>query len=433
MTKSKTYKTKGAAAIVTVAVLALIALFGMTACSNAAQPDAGGNSAGTSTPKYTIHFSVRSGLGTFKAAVDGKEIHTGDSVEQGKSIVFTAEPDSGYEVGQWTNGGTVIDEAGTDKTYTHTVTANAFIRVKFKVLPAPFIEGGASLILDPDKLDIRVAVTTADNSPVTVEGCTETTLPSATETTLHAKGIVVILKGKITKLNCGDFDIYGNSNELTDLNVQGLTALQTLECCANQLTALNVQGLTALQTLDCQFNWLTALNVQGLTSLQTLKCCANQLTALNVQGCTALQTLDCQLNRLTALNVQGLTALQELYCLNNRFTELNVQGLTALQGLYCGGNQLTALDVQGLTALQGLDCHNNRLTAQAFTKLFDDLPQITSYYGHCALYTEKEGVSEGNNTDFTKPPELQSAFNNAKTVKKWKMYKVDAGGHYVEI
>ena len=35
MTKSKTYKTKGAAATVTAAVLALIALFGMTACSNA--------------------------------------------------------------------------------------------------------------------------------------------------------------------------------------------------------------------------------------------------------------------------------------------------------------------------------------------------------------------------------------------------------------
>ena len=388
-----------------------LALLGVSACKDPSD-GTGGNSAGTSTPKYTIHFSVRSGLGTLKAAVDGKEIHTGDSVEQGKSIVFTAEPDSGYEVGQWTNGGTVIDEAGTDKTYTHTVTANAFIRVKF-VLPAPFVEGGASLILYPDMFDIRVAVTTADNSPVTVEGCTETTLPSGTETILHAKGIVVILKGKITKLNCGILDSYGHD--------------------PNVLTDLNVQGCTALQTLDCQFNWLTALNVQGLTSLQTLKCCANQLTALNVQGCTALQTLDCQLNRLTALNVQGLTALQELLCGENQLNALNVQGLTALQGLYCGGNQLTALDVQGLTALQFLDCHNNRLTAQAFTKIFDDLPQITSYYGYCALYTEKEGVSEGNNTDFTKPPELQSAFENAKTVKKWKMHKFAADGQLVGI
>jgi len=126
-------------------------------------------------------------------------------------------------------------------------------------------------------------------------------------------------------------------------------------------------------------------------------------------------------------------SLQELWCSYNGLTALDVQGLTALQRLYCQLNRLTALNVQGLTALQGLVCHNNRLTAQAFTKIFDDLPQITNYYGNCALYTEKEGVSEGNNTDFTKPPELQSAFENAKTVKKWKMYKVDAGGHYVEI
>ena len=393
MTKSKTYKTKGAAAIVTAAVLALIALFGMTACSNAAQPDAGGNSAGTSTPKYTIHFSVRSGLGTLKAAVDGKEIHTGDSVEQGKSIVFTAEPDSGYEVGQWTNGGTVIDEAGTDKTYTHTVTANAFIRVKFKVLPAPFVEGGASLILYPDMFDIRVAVTTADNSPVTVEGCTETTLPSGTETILHAKGIVVILKGKITKLNCGILDSYGHD--------------------PNVLTDLNVQGCTALQTLDCQFNRLTALNVQSLTSLQELNCCAN---------------------RLTALNVQGLTALEELYCGGNQLTALDVQGLTALQRLYCQLNRLTALNVQGLTALQGLVCHNNRLTAQAFTKIFDDLPQRADSDGaDCILYTEESGVTESNHTDFTAPPELANAFNNAKTVKKWKMHKLNGSGNLSEI
>lgn len=41
---------------------------------------------------------------------------------------------------------------------------------------APFVEGGASLILSPDKLDITVEVTTSDNSPITVKGCSETTL-----------------------------------------------------------------------------------------------------------------------------------------------------------------------------------------------------------------------------------------------------------------
>ena len=331
-------------------------------------------------PKYTITFGVEGGTGgTLKAQVDGNEIHTGDSVEQGKTLVFTAKPAPDYVVEQWTKGGTVIGEAGTDTSYTYAVTADADIKVKFQSL---FVEGGASLILSPDKLDIEVTVTTADNSSVRIEGCTETELTSGTQTVLHAKGTRVILKGNITKLYCG-------SNQLTALNVQGLTALERLYCFNNQLIALNVQGLTALQELGCQDNQLTALNVQGLTALQTLWCYNNQLTVLNVQGCTALERLDCNFNQLTALNVQGCTALQEL------------------------------------------NCYGNRLTADAFKKLFDDLPHSDN--ATCSLYTEQTGVTEGNHTDFSAPSDLADAFNNAKNNKKWKMYKINGRGHWVEI
>ncbi len=135
-----------------------------------------------------------------------------------------------------------------------------------------------------------------------------------------------------------------------------------------------------------------------------------------------------------ALNVQGLTALQGLYCSGNQLTALNVQGLSALKGLHCGDNQLTALNVQGLTALQGLECYGNKLNAAAFKQLFTGLPQREeSDNAKCILYTEKTGVSEGNHTDFTAPPDLADAFNKAKTVKKWKMYKVNASGNRVEI
>ena len=377
-------------------------------------------------PKYTITFGVEGGTGgTLKAQVDGNEIHTGDSVEQGKSVVFTAEPAPDYVVEQWTKGGTVIGEAGTDTSYTYAVTADADIKVKFQSL---FVEGGASLILSPDKLDITVKVTTADNSSVRIEGCTETELTSGTQTVLHAKGTRVILKGNITKLYCG-------SNRLIALNVQGLTALQRLDCFVNQLTALNVQGLTALESLVCFGNQLTALNVQGLPDLEQLYCYNNQLTALNVQGCTALKELYCGSNQLTALNMQGLTALEELSCRGNQLTELNVQGLTALKGLGCSRNQLTALNVQGLTALERLYCYGNRLTADAFKKLFDDLPQrADSDNAKCVLYyTEQIGVTEGNHTDFSAPSDLADAFNNAKNNKKWKMYKINGRGHWVEI
>ena len=308
MTKSKTHKKKGAAAIITAAVLALIALFGMAACSNAAQ----------------------SGTGT--------------------------------------DGSTALPEA-------------------------PFVEGGASLILSPDKLDIKVKVRTADGTPVTVEGCEETTLTSSgTETVLHAKGTLVILKGNIKKLDFSGLSSSDYSNKLIALNVQGLAALQELICYKTQLVKLNVQGLTDLRWLDC-FG-----------------------------------------NQLTELNVHDLTALKELSCGLNHLTDLNVQGLTVLQKLYCWGNQLTALNVQGCAALQKLNCHENRLNADAFKKIFDDLPQQQdSDNAACILYTEKTDVTEGNHKDFTAPPDLAAAFNNAKTVKKWKMCKIDADWHKVEL
>ena len=80
-----------------------------------------------------IDFGVDGTLGTLTAEVDGSEITSGDTVENGKTVVFTAEPaGSSCEVEQWTNNGTPIAAAGTNATYNHTVTAAANIKVKFK-------------------------------------------------------------------------------------------------------------------------------------------------------------------------------------------------------------------------------------------------------------------------------------------------------------
>ena len=82
---------------------------------------------------YTVTFGVDGGNGTLTAKVDGSGISSGDTVEQGKTVVFTAEPaGSSCEVEQWTNNGTPIAAAGTNTTYNHTVTAAANIKVKFK-------------------------------------------------------------------------------------------------------------------------------------------------------------------------------------------------------------------------------------------------------------------------------------------------------------
>ncbi|WP_253704001.1 leucine-rich repeat domain-containing protein [Treponema denticola] len=290
---------------------------------------------------------------------------------------------------------------------------------------------GASLILSPDHLTIKVEAMTEDGSDIAVEGCEETTLKSNAWTELHARGTTVILKGKITELDVSG--TYENKQTLTALNVQGLTSLQKLYCYHNQLTELNVQGLTSLIRLECYYNQLTELNVQGLTSLKVLECYSNQLTELNVQGLTSLKVLECYSNQLTELNVQGLTALQKLYCSENQLTALNVQGLTALQELYCSYNQLTELNVQGRASLKELDCYRNKLNAQAMTELLNALPARTAGDdAEATLYTEKTGVTEGNCKDYTQPAELKAAFEDAKS-RKWQLMKVDASGNWEDI
>ena len=415
--------------------------------------------------KYPVTFSVDGAGGTLKAKADGEtEINSGDKVEHGKTVTFTATPATGYRVKGWTLDGTAIAEAGTNTEYTLTVTKPTAVTVSFEPKKA-------LLTLEAGKNTVKVKAKTADGKPITVEGCTVTELANEAETTLTAKvaGTQIALIGELTELNCRGsedasnrplvaLDVSGctalqkldcaknqltalnvqglkdlqelncRSNQIPELDVHGLTALQKLNCTGNKLTTLNVQGLTALKELDCQSNKeLTALHVHGCTALQKLNCQYNKIAELDVSGLTALQELDCNTNQLKTLHVHGCTALQELDCQYNQIPELNVQGLTKLQQLYCSNNQLTALNVQSCTALKKLECFQNKLNADAFTKLFNDLPaREVSDKAKALLYKERK-ANEENCKDFSQPESLKKAFEGAKA-KHWKMQKANHFG-----
>lgn len=455
--KHKAHAFLGAAFVLLIALM-------FTACKQPASAEKPEPPAPPAPPKHAVTFSVEGTPpnGTLKAILGTSEITSGDKVEEGKWVIFTAKADEGYRVKEWKLDGNAI-LGHKSNTYPHKVTKPAAITVSFE----PY---SVKLTLSPDKNTVKVKAKTKDGSAMKVEGCTVTELTSDVETTLTAIGTKVTLIGDIIELDCrGEETPGGNKplialdasgctalqkldcryNFITELDVQGLTALQELYCNSNTLTVLDVHGLTKLQKLDCNVNRLTALNVSGCTALKELYCNSNELklTALNVSGCTSLQKLICNNNQLTALDVQGLTELQELNCNSNKLTSLNVQGLTKLQQLKCGGNQLASLNVQGLTELQQLDCASNQLSslnvqgctalkqltcwknklnADVFTKLFNDLPTREASDGAKArLYVEDEGVTEGNCTNFNTPESLKKAFEDAKTIKHWKMQKVN--------
>ena len=349
--------------------------------------------------------------------------------------------------------------------------------------------GKAILGISPHGKDISIKAVTADGSPVQVEGCTVTELPSDEETILTATGTKVVLKGDITELNCSyneltaldvrgltalqelycqnnmltsldvreltglhtlycgknwftalDIrgltalqELYCNDNEIASLDARGLTALQALHCDNNRLTSLDVQGLTALQELDCSSNAIASIDVRGLTGLRILYCENNRLTSLDVQGLTALQKLDCSSNAIASIDVRGLTGLRMLYCENNRLTSLDVQGLTALQLLVCSDNQLTALNVQGLPALQALVFQHNRLEEDALIRILNSLPERrTDEETEAVFYTEEDNQSEGNYTDWSSSAGLQAAIKRARA-KNWTIYKQTVGEDFEEL
>ena len=84
-------------------------------------------------PLYAITFGVDGTNGTLKATVDGNEINTGDKVKHGKTVTFTATPNSGYEVKEWKADGTVVT-GNTSNTYTCTVTKAVHVTVSFAPL-----------------------------------------------------------------------------------------------------------------------------------------------------------------------------------------------------------------------------------------------------------------------------------------------------------
>ena len=121
-------KKKGAAVLITAAILTLVMLF--AGCKHKTESK-------KSEPKYTITFGVDGTNGTLKAMVGGNEINTGDKVAQGKTVTFTATPNSGYKVKEWKVGNDIVT-GNTSNTYTCTVTKAVTVKVSFRVGETPY-------------------------------------------------------------------------------------------------------------------------------------------------------------------------------------------------------------------------------------------------------------------------------------------------------
>ncbi len=130
-----------------------------------------------------------------------------------------------------------------------------------------------------------------------------------------------------------------NSNDLTQFDKTIFPHLTELRIFWNKLSSLDVSGLTNLTYLDCDNNGDIFASME--------------LTSLNVQGCTSLETLICTRNRIFHLDVSGLENLKLLDCYGNYdvfsqtgLMDINLMNCHNMERIKCNGNTLlTDLDL----------------------------------------------------------------------------------------
>lgn len=161
-------------------------------------------------------------------------------------------------------------------------------------------------------------------------------------------------------------------NLITDLNVAGCTSLNNIECNSNAIGELNLADCrNTLTTITCNENKLARLDLTNFDKLFHLNCDDNQLTELLVDGCTALTSVDCASNQLTTLDFRQTPLIGEVYCSNNKLTSVLFPENSMMGTFECGGNQLTTIDLRNCPHLASLTLAMNKLTSLSVNYLKD--------------------------------------------------------------
>ncbi len=192
--------------------------------------------------------------------------------------------------------------------------------------------------------------------------------------------------------------------EVTEINIfragiksmEGIKTFKELEGLSltlNDLSELDVSGLTKLGALMVQENHLTKLDLTGCKELEGLSCNGNQLSELNLSGYTRLRYLNCNDNRLTRLDISDCTNLHHVYCNKNQLSELILPPAKEMVWLMCGDNRLTKIDISGLPRLDWLYCYGNQIGSEAMGDIIENLPVE---YSNAFFYVIRGDIPDGN-------------------------------------
>ncbi|WP_442787040.1 DUF7619 domain-containing protein [Flavobacterium suncheonense] len=149
-------------------------------------------------------------------------------------------------------------------------------------------------------------------------------------------------------------------------NLQGIEAfvnLQQLYCRYNNLTTVNLNGLSNLNFIAFDDNQLTSISTVGCSALKTFAAANNFLTIVDFSSTPLMQSIVLTNNDLTSLDLNGLQDIWTVQAGKNNLTTFSLSNKNALTTLYLGYNALTDVALQNLPHLYKINVQNNQLTS----------------------------------------------------------------------
>ena len=183
--------------------------------------------------KFAVTFSVDGGNGKLKAKAEGvTETATSPiNVEKGKSVTFTATPDSGFHVKGWTLDGNPVN--GTNSSYSFTVTKADEVKVSFESNSTPLPQYAVNFSVEGGNGTLKAkadGVPETDVSPINVEKgktVTFTAVPAAgyevKEWQIFGAGMVFEDGTGTAGNNTAKVNLKGNLTVKVSFQVQTLT------------------------------------------------------------------------------------------------------------------------------------------------------------------------------------------------------------------
>lgn len=185
---------------------------------------------------------------------------------------------------------------------------------------------------------------------------------------------------KVTNSSLREFDVY--NNDITSLDVSGLTQLEKLVCSENSSLGnnINIEGtnlkdlqfhhtgassldfipqnlIAQIENFDCGGNGFTSMDLSAYTSVKNIWISVNGLTSLVLPKTETLEILDMTYNPgITSVDLTIYPNLKEFYNQQNNLESIDVSKCPELYLLFTNGNKLTELDLTNNPKITNLYC-----------------------------------------------------------------------------